>query len=160
MRARRAMRRKITQKLRRIKFRSNFKIRNQIPLPFKFLSRPHAALGYGHIGQRPPLLIFSGLRSLLRFCSFCKFSYFVAAVSAPAAAVLAAALGFAAWRYTAAALFAELATLPALALLARLRRQSFAASRNGLTAPYLASLRRRICSHTPQTEPSSPATRE
>ena len=40
---------------------------------------------------------------------FANFSYFVAAVSAPAAAALAVALGFAAWRYTAAALFAGLA---------------------------------------------------
>ena len=40
---------------------------------------------------------------------FVNFSYFVAAASATAVAALAVASGFAAWRYTAPALFAELA---------------------------------------------------
>ena len=43
---------------------------------------------------------------------FVNFSYFVAAASAPVAAAIAVALGFAAWRYTAAALFAVLARCP------------------------------------------------
>ena len=43
------------------------------------------------------------------FVRFANFSYFAAVASAPAAAVFAAALGFAVWRYTSPALFAELA---------------------------------------------------
>ena len=43
---------------------------------------------------------------------FANFSYFVAAASAPVAAAIGVALGFAARRYTAAALFAGLARCP------------------------------------------------
>ena len=43
---------------------------------------------------------------------FVNFSYFVAAASAPAAAALAVALGFAARQYIALALFAVLARCP------------------------------------------------
>ena len=46
------------------------------------------------------------------FVRFANFSYFAAAASAPAAAVFAVALGFAVWRYTSPALFAELARYP------------------------------------------------
>ena len=110
LRVRRAMRRKIIQKLRRIKFRSNFKIRGQIPLPFIFLSTPLLATDISAKDRR--CLYFPDCAACSGSVCFANFSYFAAAVSAPAAAVLAAALGFAAWRYIAAALFARLARYP------------------------------------------------
>lgn len=76
LRARRAMRRKITQKLRRINL-------DQI---LKFATKFHTIYIFKHAARRSWLwlhrlnlaaaLIFFGLRSLLRFRSFCKFFIF------------------------------------------------------------------------------------
>jgi len=106
------MRRKITQKLRRIKFRSNFKIRDQIPLPFIFLACRRPLLATDISAKSRRYLYFPDRTDCSNSARFANFSYFGAAASASSAAVLAVALGFAAWRCTAAALFAELARYP------------------------------------------------
>lgn len=72
------MRRKIIQKLRRIKFRSNFKIRDQIPLPFIFLACRRLLLAtdistkFRRCLYFPDRIACSGSARFFEFLIFCR----------------------------------------------------------------------------------------
>lgn len=75
-RARRAMRRKITQKLRRINLDQILKFAIKFHTIYIFKHAARRSWPWLHRLNLAAALIFFGLRSLLQFCSFCKFLIF------------------------------------------------------------------------------------